>query len=703
MSSSFKQGFPERWHDVLKEFEKEASQELIIERRVLAYEEVLVRLAEQVSNDVRVVCGFHKAHVVETKVDGHICTAIHLPINPTADHAFLLIDNLKKIQEASKSSAWQKMESSYIWNDLQIRRLSAYLMHQYRDDAATIANAICAWTEIDTAEAQGWRLRLDKIPEYSDTQRGVAAINILFHCSPEKGPFDKIDTFSLGHFSGFLVRNRLMLHKTFEKSAAVVERLLATNEDVRKKALLLLQNFRHKPHDQLARIIACKGYETLLQMEAMTTYDIWEKLAREQMRSANIERKKCNGKSEKASTVQLREGDPDELRYLENDGERDVWRRAYAYISVHPPELRSPLRDVLPIEKYKYEMGNLRATFEWDALGAKEREVMNHIFSEVARISYEYAENEDRPFDEISFKTGTPAYAVNNRRLTCFTGPWLVAALCLECGIPYEKLYYCNVNNNHDNHTAGSHAALLMRYSDGTMGFIDYGYKKSSRSFSTQLIEKPADGKKLLLLFNTADSWAKENHKISGDPVHVSVDRDTAKKSSLYTDMHVLPLDQGFAATQLLHTGLSLRDLGKIEEALEAFELGLTLFPASPDLLCQCAIIHYENGDIERAEWLLDLALSEYANHLVSMFYKAKICHIQGRINEALALFNTIGLDDREVWGDTSVKAQANRYCIQHQIMTMTVAMPDILEALAQARSEASSTSILTRCEDYLL
>ncbi len=701
MSWDSEHHFPDRWRDQLTAFAEEASSELIIDRRVMAFEEVITRLSEQVTNRVNVVCEFGEQKVTLDENGG--ISNIRTAINATSEDIFLLVTVLRKIWDDPHHPDWHRMKNLYLWNDSFILRLSSFLFAEYGEDAKTLASLVCAWAELDVSDKLGYRIDLPSIPEYSRAKMDREMIDVMWMYSPPEGKYTEEDTFSIGHFSSFTFRNRILKHKTFQEAVNVLLRLLATKKSVRAEALLLLQNFRHKPHDSLIQVIVKLGYDTLLEMEAMTEYDLWEKLERGQLRQASLALISCVDQKniDAANAVALKEGDPETLRYLQNDDEREVWRKANAYLSSHEPEPRMRIRDKLPCEKYRAELKSLRETYQWDALGAKEREIINHVFSEVVCIEYAYAENEDRPHDEISFKTGVPVYAVENQRLNCFTGPWLIAALCLECGIPYHRLFYCNVNENFDGAHAGSHGSLFMHYSDGSMGFIDYSYKRSNRSFLLKHVKRPLDQKRLIQLLGDAEGWGKQNMKIPGDPVHLYVDHDVAKLNHLYTDMHILPLDVGFGAIQMLHTGLSFRDQGRMEEALEAFELGLTMFPTSPDLLCQCAIIHYEKADIDRAEWLIDLALSEYPNHLLSKFQKAKILHVRGKIDDATVLFNKIGFDQREMWGDTSVKAQANRYCVNNQLKMM----PDIVQAVMDAEhaKRASGESILTRCEDYLL
>ncbi len=715
MSSSFKQGFPERWRGQLQSFAEEALNELMIDRRILAYEAVVTRLAEQVSTDVRVVCEFGEPRITKVMERGKIVTDIHIPINPTIDHAFVLTHEL---QEEKKNIGknqqlrdpftpkWRQMDDSYLWSDKYLQRLTAFLHYQYGEDAQDIANCICSWTEIDASERMGRRIVLKEIPTYKDDQKGEIAIDILWNCSPSEGTFGEIDIFSLQHFTDFDFRNRLTnKNKTFEESVAIIERLLATNAHVRNKALLLLQNFRHKPHDYLAHRIALEGYETLLQMEAMSTWDMWAKLKREQMFAAEDTAKTKAELTEEAKAFVLGEEEPEVLRYLENKGALDIWRRATAYTSIHPEHPRSKMVEKIPCEEYRYQMDILRTTFQYEALAAKERQVINHVFSEVVSMGYAHAEEQDRPYHEISFITGNPSYAVQNLRLNCFTGPWLIAALCLECGIPYERLFFCCVNEDSESRLTGPHSALLMRYSDGSMGYIDYGHKKSNTQLSLSHIERPGDAKHLEQLIDASYQWANQDehgktpYKVVGDPVHISIEARLAKMNKLYKDVHVVPLDQGFSAIQLLHTGLSLKDEGNMDAALEAFELGLTFFPSSPDLLCQCAIIHYERGDIRRAEWLVDLALHEYKNHLLSLFYKAKIYHVQGKIEDAAILFSRVEFDPREIWGDKSIKVQALRYGLKNQL---EVVLPEAIKQLSN-KSGGDGQSILTRCETHLL
>ncbi len=170
------------------------------------------------------------------------------------------------------------------------------------------------------------------------------------------------------------------------------------------------------------------------------------------------------------------------------------------------------------------------------------------------------------------------------------------------------------------------------------------------------------------------------------DPVRVQIPKELTSQIKTYSDMQVLPLDQGLSSTMLLHTGIDLAEQGKNAEALLSYELGLASNPTHPDLLCRTATAARKSGDLPRAERLLELAMASYENHLV-VWYEFGVLRLQqGKTEEAQEWFTKLAEDPREIWGDDTYKKNAKEYM-----------------ELLQRRRILDRGSKLTRVEDYLL
>lgn len=342
--------------------------------------------------------------------------------------------------------------------------------------------------------------------------------------------------------------------------------------------------------------------------------------------------------------------------------DKEVWRKANDYLKTHEPEPRRKLTEIIDCAGYRTKIETLRSQSQWTALAAKERELAQRVFSEVIQIPYD--SDSDRLYERTSYKSGTPAYALEHRKLTCFTGPWLMASLLLEAGIPYHQIFYCNLNEA-PGERAASHGALLLHLSDGSAMFLDYGYKQCGRPFALSMLteKKQAAELKRLLEMSRAASELKE--KFCGYPAHVQINRDLSKTLKICNDAHIMPLDQGFAGISLLHAGIALEEEGKKDEAVAAYEMGLVSYPNSPDLLCRLAIIALQDKELDRAELLLNLSLNAYGGHIQSWYYAGVLAVERGDEKAALTHFRRVVEDKRTLWGDDRFKVNARRYCEQ--------------------------------------
>lgn len=352
---------------------------------------------------------------------------------------------------------------------------------------------------------------------------------------------------------------------------------------------------------------------------------------------------------------------PHPEQYLSTDDQK-AWKEADAYLASHGPQERKKLTEAIGCAEYRKEMSALRRQYQWNALAAKERELAHRVYGSVIQIPYD--SDSDHLYERKSYLSGTPEYAAEQKRLTCFTGPWLMAALLQEAGIPYHNLYYCNVNESPEERAA-SHGALLMKCSDGTCIFLDYGFRQCGRPFTLSLLEWKSEQRELGRLFLDGEKMSELGQKFIGYPAHVRVDGKIAKTLKICSDMHVMPLDQGLTGVSLLHAGIAFEEEGKPDEAEAAYEMGLVSYPNNPDILCRLATIALRNKDLPRAEHLLTLSLNAYGGHIHSWYYAGILALEQGDEAAARTHFERIRDDKRAPWGDDMFKKNATRYCDQ--------------------------------------
>lgn len=538
------------------------------------------------------------------------------------------------------------------------------------------------------------------------------------------------------------------LHKdglTMERVWRSARHLLNTRAYTRRHALLLLQSARMLGHAILAEAMVRQGHRTWTTIEAMSEQEVRRELmasidrslqefmkaeprdvpkkrkeiddrmvelkeiiealeAKKPLPEKKVESPSMSGQAKqperklsrvimlndaKIELAQLetnvpKEGESPEIVFM-NCGDLEYKRLSQQWLAENIPEQRKTLRDVLQCDQSCAALERLRHVGKWDVLGAKELEIASAVCREVFLFPYQGKSGDREDYRFQSYEIGTPRYALETRRLSCFTGAWLIATLCLESGIHYEQLYYCNVHEWAEN-TFGAHDVLLLHLSSGNMCFLDYGLHRVGRPLACSMIPDEIQRIRLSRLMKMNESMAVMGHKITGDPVRVTIPRELTEKLKTYSDLHVLPLDQGIAATMQLHTGIALEGEGKPEEALLAYELGLASHPMHVELLCRVGAAATRANECDRAERFLTLALDAYPQHIVTWFEFGVLRLKQNRKREARVWFERVAQDTRAIWSDDTYKKQAKAYL-------------DLYAQQESMRHEA----MLTRVEDSLL
>lgn len=326
------------------------------------------------------------------------------------------------------------------------------------------------------------------------------------------------------------------------------------------------------------------------------------------------------------------------------------------------PSDQALILDVVDVEKYRQEMNLFREQNDWEALGAKERQLVAHIFSEVIR--FEYGCPNEFINDNQTHVIGTPMFAKEMRFLNCFTGPWMIASLLKKCGFPYGKMHYCEVHDMSAEWSAVEHGALLVRHSDGTSQFLDFAGKSQAIPFSTRFLTNPQEAQKLKEYFAYCDKNPDRNTTSQFyDPVHVHIDAKIADTLHVDRNFHVMELDQGFTGMMLAHVGIALENEEKVNDALMAYEWAHACNPLSPEILCRLAALLLQQKEDTRAEELLDEALMITSDHSFAMYYKGVNALRRGERVAAREWFQKVASDERRIWGDFNYKLQAEEYC----------------------------------------
>lgn len=686
-------------------------------------ENVLAQLMQDTTRDMRISLGFHEPKVIVPdggpKVENPAIAQLHL--HPLFGDTAVLAQQLDETKSiAGETSALTDPRNG--WNPLYITRFASFLHQRYGRDIRKLANLICFWGEYDIPSPEA--RDLNAMFEQTPLQQERAALDIMWYYSADGGVNDTQDLGSISGLFGYKAMIKILKEKKpkpFDRAIRGFERLIMKSAKVRNNMPLQIRNFLRRRHLPLAEAIVRQGYRTFANMDRQTEYDLYKKIqdgvihpnisddriadtefAPEARRSvetatpefiARVEEFIKNQPKIPLSDVELLPGEPEAVQFLTEE-QRDIWRTAQKYLNEHKPEPREKLRDYLKCDQYRAEMKSLREALQWGALGAKEREITSRISSEVMRFPYANAAINGKSYEMMSYRAGTPAFASEHRMLNCFTGPWMMASLCLEAGIPYENMLFCDVHSH-----VAPHGALLVQFSDGKMQMFDYASKISGETFKVAMIKDKGDAREFLRSLAAGETGASLGKKLPREPVKIEIKKE-AREFSSYGEMSLLPLDQGFASSQLLHTGIAFHEEGKLDEALQAYELGLAAHPTSPDLLCRSAMIYLERKDTDRAYHLLETSVRNCFSHLLSHFYLGKLFVEMGNDDFAYPEFKFVRDAQHEPWGDRSFKVKAALFCQNYERLQHLQAE---MRSLNREETDQQGSKILTHPEDYLL
>jgi hypothetical protein len=703
----------EEKNETLRQFSSDAAKELLRGVNNEVVFTVLQRLMRQTVSDIELI-------IVDEKPPLHVPddfpqnkAEAGLPHHPTYSDLQIAARLLDYHWQLGGNRSG--LDDFGYWYDLDfILHLSALLHKKYGDDAHDVANLLFAqgWRYMHTKEHGEFNLPLF-IERGEDGQSSLKK-NIIAQADSKPRDFNESD-FNFLHCLiepdlaaklGIRYRKKRKKEKDANHMEHVlnkIENLLVHRKIYREKALIALQGFRIQNEAMLAIAIARQGYRTFANMDEMTEYDSWgvemdrirrtlrsdspllkpkEELIKkavsqlhqiiETVKKHREERLQGDPLAQKRhEEIVKKAGDPLHQATSEFQSEADerLWSQAEMFFALNDPAPRRKLREVLRCDEYKNEMQKLEEMGSWFALGAKEREFVNRVYSEVVRFGYEHDTHGGVSYKDTTFIAGAPAYTEKHRKVNCFTAPWFIAALCLEGGIKYQNMSYCNSLMGSSNAT---HGMLLIRFSDGGAILMDPGSYKASTHFKTKFLEKRIAQAELIDFFAMSEGRAKGNHKPIGVVKDIRLSKEAAELMGIHRHIHLMPLDQGFASVSLLHAGMALRREEKFNEAMQAFEFGLVMYPNNPDLLAQMATIEIDRGNNDRAKRFVQLALDAFEHHLLALYLGGVIALREGDNERAEQYFMRVGTDPRASWGVDHYRHDAKAYLdllAQHQTL----------------------------------
>lgn len=302
---------------------------------------------------------------------------------------------------------------------------------------------------------------------------------------------------------------------------------------------------------------------------------------------------------------------------------------------------RQQLRVKLGAEKYAKDLDILRRLEAYDELALCENAIVQEIVAEVRKF-HTLHERHPRNSKYTPMERCMPKAAKEERRLHCFTGTWLTAAMMVECGIPWKQIFFCWIHKA-PGIKDGSHCALLFTDVLKNLKVVDPGFGRVRENFLVGECDSDDIGAQLKELLGGMQQEA----------VDVRLKRQWADSHTLPYEMQVMPLSEGIASTSMLNIGILHEQKGEDDEALHAFELGLGFNPHSPELLYHLGTLASRRSQTDFARECFFDSLSHATNYLWAHFGLGEIHYKKGDYLQAqMHLRHIKRSGERKIWGD---------------------------------------------------
>lgn len=429
-------------------------------------------------------------------------------------------------------------------------------------------------------------------------------------------------------------------HQTPEAQLNAVKQLLLTNESFRRKLLRAVYNFTLTSPRLVTSALLRWGWKTIADIDEVTTFEWWTfvKKQHEHLIARIAAGDEGLGAIMSSPRAQKRTQDRE--------------KNMQAFFETHPepppPQDIKKLREVIGCDRYPAELKQLKNEHDPRGYEEKQREIVARVSGAVSRYVLENnvaAEEEEDP----SWRRGLPLNFRESKNATCFTGPWLIAMMLMECGIEYDDLIYVHVNQSHDSQIGG-HGGLILKTKLQHMVFIDHGYNFSCRDLPT------------------AASATKNEAELVNDFLNgkikeaVTVLFAHAESDRIHQHMQFMPLIDGFSSGHLYHVGLSFFAEGDLDKAKFAFELAHTFNRQDPDILYHLGLVALRSNQVEVAEAYFQDALKIFPNHLFSEFGLGETSVKRGDFAAAKKHFGIVGESKFRIWKANDLKENAAKY-----------------------------------------
>lgn len=399
-------------------------------------------------------------------------------------------------------------------------------------------------------------------------------------------------------------------------------RSLVTDEGFRASALQKMGWIPMVQDKLLCAALIRQGLRTLLNTGELTEREFWHRARHEE--------------EEKA----------------ESDRDPGVFARAASFLespgSPDPEWMPRRLIDRIDAYKYRVELARLKKlAYVWPSIDAKEKEIAFRVFGEVDLIYRDNPALEREP----SYVYGRPPSVVNNSCISCFSGPWLQAALMMACGIDYENMLLGRTHKTADR-VLGGHNFLLLKTEYKYLIRIDPAEHIIDDDFAYKYRQNK----------QTIDEM---NHLMNGmraEPVSLKFPKILVKNSHYPYEMQAMKLGTGLSSVHMLHVGIEFLHERKLAEAEYAFEMALSFNAYDPDAWYYLGLVYFFNGNAKEAKRYFEKAIECFDEHLWSYFALGEMAVAEGNVKLAKEYFEIVAGNKCAVFGDYSFVTKAHIY-----------------------------------------
>lgn len=319
----------------------------------------------------------------------------------------------------------------------------------------------------------------------------------------------------------------------------------------------------------------------------------------------------------------------------------------------NPAKRSRKLTDKIGVSRYGGEFEELDSHIAYGAeiIDAKEKEVAYRVFGALEALSRDYEPEESLSRRE-PYAGGSPVYATaHSGDLTCFSAPWLQAALMVECGIPYKNMLF-GKSNKIATRMLGGHGSIFLKTECKDLMWIDPAMHVIESDFDFVSGQNPQAVREMNALLDDDRT----------ESVFLEFPEKLMKDRKYPHEMRLMKLGAGLSSGHMLHTGIGFLHERKLAEAEYAFDLALSFNRMDPDVWYYLGLVNSLNGNSREAEACFKEAIRYFGEHLWSYFALGELAMAGGDVKSAKEHFEVVAKNKCSVWGDASFREKARKY-----------------------------------------